>query len=69
MIEQEHILLVFVLMIFFLTVANIGMYGIMMDEMHAIVCSVFSVVGMVLWYHYALRIYNRFKVLSFECYQ
>ena len=44
-IEQEHVMFTFVLMVFALTVASIGMYGIMMDETNAIVCGVLSICG------------------------
>ena len=44
-IEQEHVMFTFVLLIFALTVASIGMYGIMMDEYNAIICSMLSVAG------------------------
>lgn len=37
-----------------------GMYWIMMDQVTAIVCTVMTFGMMPLWYHYSLRIYNRF---------
>jgi hypothetical protein len=59
--EQEQILIAFILAIFTFGLQLIGMYWIMMDNTSAIVTSVITVICMIGWYRYALRLYNRFS--------
>lgn len=58
--EQKQVLFSFILMMFVFALQLIGMYWIMMDQISAIVSSLITVGGMYIWYHYCLRIYNRF---------
>jgi hypothetical protein len=39
----------------------IGIYWVMMTQFNAIVASILTLLAMYLWYHYCLRIYNRFN--------
>jgi hypothetical protein len=59
--EQEHIFYAFVWTIFFFGLQAIGMYWLMMDQTSAIVTSILTAIGMVYWYRYSLRVYNRFS--------
>ncbi len=59
--EQEQVLFAFCLTIFTFGLQCVGMYFIMMDGISATVCSVITGVCMILWYRYALRLYNRFS--------
>jgi hypothetical protein len=59
-IEQHQVLFAFVSMIFLFALQCIGMYWIMMDEISAIAATIITFGGMYIWYHYCLRIYNRF---------
>lgn len=60
-IEQHQVLLSFIITTIFFGFNCIGMYWIMMDQKSAIAASVITLIGMYLWYHYCLRIYNRFN--------
>lgn len=59
--EQEHVLFYFVVTIVFFAFQSIGMYWVMMDSTSAIVSTVITFIAMYYWYHYTLRIYNRFN--------
>jgi hypothetical protein len=59
--EQEQILIAFLITIFTFGLQCIGMYFIMMDGTSAIAASVITVIFMIGWYRYALRLYNRFS--------
>lgn len=61
MIEQQEVVNVFCVCIFCLGLTLIGTYGVMMDEISAIACSILTGISILAWYHYTLRIYNRFK--------
>jgi hypothetical protein len=63
-IEQKQVLFSFIVTTAAFGVNCIGMYWIMMDQASAITSSVITLVGMYFWYHYCLRIYNRFKFSS-----
>jgi uncharacterized membrane protein len=60
-IEQEQVVTAFVFSLFCLALSLMGTYGIMMTFPAAGVTSVFTFFGMIMWYHYSLRIYNRFR--------
>ena len=59
-LEQHQVLISFVLMIFLFALQLIGMYWIMMDQISAIASTIVTLGGMYIWYHFCLRIYNRF---------
>lgn len=59
--EQENMVFSFSLMLFFLAWSLVGTYGIFMNFITAVICSVITLIGMYHWYLYALRLYNRFK--------
>eukprot|EP01031_Cornospumella_fuschlensis_P040604 gene40604-49506_t len=60
-VEQQNILTSFTISIFAYGLNNISMYWQMMDNYNAIICMIISVIGMVFWYRYSLRLYNRFS--------
>lgn len=60
-IEQQEILNTFLIAIFSFGFQCIGMYWIMMDWKSAIATTVITIVGIICWYRYALRLYNRFS--------
>eukprot|EP01038_Epipyxis_sp_PR26KG_P014341 gene14341-19234_t len=60
--EQNDILVMFVATLFFFNISCIGMYVVMMDLITAAISSVLTVIVFMVWYHYALRIYNRFNM-------
>ena len=64
MIEQKSILLYFTITLFFLNLSCIGLAGIMLDQNNAIVIGCIMTLGMFLWYHCAVRIFNRFSYKS-----
>lgn len=64
--EQMHILFYFNLTIFFFGFFFIGMAWIMMDTETAWVSTALLVCFMFLWYHYNLRIYNKFSFTKFQ---
>ncbi len=59
--ETNQILIAYVASIFFFAFSTIGVYFIMMEPDAAIICACITGVGIYVWYHYVLRIYNRFK--------
>lgn len=59
--EQENIVHAFIVAVFSFGFQCIGMYFIMMDWVSATVSSIITMVGIILWYNYALRLYNRFS--------
>lgn len=63
-IEQKQVLFSFILTTAAFGINCIGMYWIMMDQTSAITSSLITLIGMYFWYHYCLRIYNRFKFSS-----
>lgn len=60
-IEQLQVVSAFVITIISFTMSTVGTYWIMMDSLGAILSSIITLIGMGFWYHYTLRIYNRFK--------
>eukprot|EP01039_Chlorochromonas_danica_P004073 gene4072-4454_t len=60
-IEQRQILWSFVITVLSFGLQCIGMYWIMMDQTNAIICTVITFIAMFYWYHYSLRLYNRFS--------
>lgn len=60
-VEQEHILYCFSFNIFFLAVSTIATYFVVMSLEGAYICTAVTICAMLLWHHYCLRIYNRFK--------
>eukprot|EP01031_Cornospumella_fuschlensis_P046760 gene46760-57263_t len=60
-IEQQNILRSFTISIFAFGVNCFSMFWIMMDSENAIACTILTIIGMILWYRYALRLYNRFS--------
>lgn len=60
-IEQFNVLVSFVISIVAFAFGNIGMYYCMFNRKGAVICSSITLAGLVIWYHYCLRIYNRFK--------
>lgn len=63
-IEQKQVLFSFIVTTAAFGINVIGMYWVMMDQKSAIASSLITLVGMYFWYHYCLRIYNRFKFSS-----
>jgi hypothetical protein len=59
--EQENIVQTFIIAVFSFGFQCIGMYFIMMDWVSATVTSVITLLGIILWYNYSLRLYNRFS--------
>jgi hypothetical protein len=59
--ETNQILGAYVMTIIFFTFSTIGVYWIMMPVDAAIVSSIITVLGMGMWYHFVLRIFNRFQ--------
>jgi hypothetical protein len=59
--EQEQILVVFVITIVFISFNLCGVFFVMMDYEGAILCTLILLLAMMIWYTFALRIYNRFK--------
>ncbi len=59
--ETNQILIAYVLTILFFTLSTVGVYWIMFPADAAIVSSVITLAGLYMWYHYVLRIYNRFQ--------
>jgi hypothetical protein len=66
LVEQQNILWSFLIAVFSFGLQCVGMYWIMMDQTSAIVSSVFTFIGIFFWYHYALRLYNRFSWSSMK---
>lgn len=58
--EQHQIVFAFIVTIFFFVLQEAGMFMIVMDELYGYISAGIVLVGMVVTYHYALRIYNRF---------
>lgn len=59
--EQKQILISFIVTIVFFSLSTIGTFFIMMNFEGAVVSSVVALVGLGFWYHYVVRIFNRFK--------
>lgn len=59
--EQKTIFWAFNATLLFLGLQQIGMYFIMMDSTSAWVTGALTLVAMVSWYRYGLRLYNRFN--------
>jgi hypothetical protein len=59
--ETNQIVQAYVLTIFFFSLSTIGVYWIMMPKEPAIVCTIITFLGLYMWYHFVLRIYNRFQ--------
>ncbi len=59
--ETNQILIAYVASIFFFAFSTIGVYFIMMEHDAAVICACITGVGIYIWYHFVLRIYNRFK--------
>ena len=59
--EQKQVLTAFTATIFFLGVSTIATYYVVMTLLGAHICSAVTVLAMMLWHRYCLRIYNRFK--------
>lgn len=59
-VEQLQVLVFYIITVIFFAFQAIGMYWVMMDAVSAIVSTVITFLAMILWYHHALRIYNRF---------
>lgn len=60
-VEQQQVLYSFIITIVAFAFQAIGMYWIMMDSTSAIASTIITGIGMYGWYHYTLRIYNRFN--------
>lgn len=60
--ERAHILLSYVLTIVFFTMSTIATFYIVMTDTVANICFGLVLFSSFIWYHYCLRIYNRFKV-------
>lgn len=60
-VEQEQVVTAFLVTIVALAFNLVGTYGIMMDLNGALISSAITIVGLGFWYHFTLRIYNRFK--------
>ena len=63
--EQRSIINFFGILCISFTVSTIGMFGCVLDETNAACCATIMTLGMYMWYHYALRIYNRFYYNGF----
>jgi hypothetical protein len=59
--EQKHVLVVFSMTLFFLGIATIFQFFVVMDWVGSILCSIVAVVGMYHWYRHCMDIYNRYK--------
>lgn len=64
--EQKTIFSAFAMTICFLGLQQIGMYFIMMDSTSAWISGGITLVAMISWYRYALRLYNRFHWKQIE---
>lgn len=64
--EQANVFFYFNVMIAFFTLQCISMYWIMMDAANAWASTGITLAFVYLWYHYALRIYNKFKWSKYD---
>jgi hypothetical protein len=60
-VEQQQILVSFIITVSSFGLQCIGMYWIMMDQTNAIIATVITGLAMIVWYRYSLRLYNRFS--------
>lgn len=60
--EQDQIFLSFILALVSFTISTTMAYWILMDNTIATVCTALTVIAGGVWYHFCLRIYNRFKM-------
>jgi hypothetical protein len=58
--EQNQTVRSFVLTVVLFTISTAATYWIMMDSLPALLSCVITLIGVCFWYHYCLRIYNRF---------
>jgi hypothetical protein len=59
--EQQTMLYAFIITVTFFGLQQITMYFLMMDKISGWVTGMITLVAMIFWYRYALRLYNRFK--------
>ena len=62
--EREMIFSVFVASIFVFQVMTLSSTWMVMKLYASVICSIILVVGGCFWYHYCLRIYNRFRFIE-----
>jgi len=60
--EQDQVFVSFIGCLLTFAVSTVMAYWILMEEDVAITCTVITILGSGLWYHFTLRIYNRFKI-------
>eukprot|EP00597_Dinobryon_sp_UTEXLB2267_P001239 CAMPEP_0170076708 /NCGR_PEP_ID=MMETSP0019_2-20121128/13661_1 /TAXON_ID=98059 /ORGANISM="Dinobryon sp., Strain UTEXLB2267" /LENGTH=267 /DNA_ID=CAMNT_0010288579 /DNA_START=70 /DNA_END=873 /DNA_ORIENTATION=- len=60
-VEQNHILVLFAFTVAMFGIQMVGLFWMMMSQPLAIACSLGMLLGMVVWYHYCLRVFNSFK--------
>jgi hypothetical protein len=63
--EQRSIVFFFGVLCVAFNISIIGLFGTMLDEVNALICSAIFTGGLYMWYHYSLRIYNRFQYKGF----
>jgi hypothetical protein len=59
--EQEQVVGCFIFTVVFFTISTVATFFIMVPIEAAIVCTILMLFGIYAWYHYVLRIYNRFQ--------
>jgi hypothetical protein len=62
--EKEMIFGVFVASIFIFQVMTLSSTWVVMKMYASVICSIILVVGGCFWYHYCMRIYNRFRFIE-----
>jgi hypothetical protein len=60
-IEQDQVMISFVIAMIFTALSTAATYWIMMDSYGAILACTITLIGFYYWYKHAIRIYNRFK--------
>ena len=63
--EQRSIVNFFGLLCVTFNLSLIGLFGMLLDQNNAICMSIIFSLGLYMWYHYSLRIYNRFYYNGF----
>lgn len=58
---QHHILFSFTMNIVFLGLSTIFQYYVFMTLLGAHICCVITIIGMLIWHKYCLKVFNRFK--------